>query len=222
MRKQLLLLLLITIINTYSVNAQNEQTIEVIVTDTTILKANKIVYEISPASKVTWRESADKKHDSVISKDNLIALLNQKNIRYEQAPQTNFSINNNGNEDPPVFLVKLNSEQELANLYSLLKEEKGIAGIIKNVEYEPFDIYKETLFRRLYATALSDAKLLAKLSGKSIVDLISISPIHLDPIFQGFGDITNQMMENNVFFGRQGSRMEKANLTRLVYKFRVK
>ena len=205
--------------------AQQNNTIEVIASDTIELKPLEFVYQVGIGEQNNLKYMIGKQEpETSISATpaDLRALLLKNNFPFEESPANLYTINTI-QKNEPVFIVKLHSSKELQRFYNSVKDLKGISGTIKDIQYESISLYKNEMYKNLYANAMEDAKLMANAAGKTIGPIISIEELKgpLDNL--GFGDLWSEMFNKNPMASLLGMNqsMEKKVIRKMIFKFQL-
>jgi len=204
--------------------AQNSKYIEINASDTIILKPIEFTYEISLGGRsFPFNLKVEDTSQQTISLIEIENLLTKNKFLYEVKDNSNYSISPNRKPDSIIALI-LNSESELKRLYKILIKIQGISGRITDKKFESLSNYKDEIYTQLFLRASQEANDLAKISGHSIGQLISVHELQADP-FSGYLDSFKEMFtKNDMFSGVFGyqidinQRIEK----KLVFKFEMK
>ena len=176
--KTRLQLMIIFLALTFTSAAQEPRYIETTVSDTVKLNPLSFTYEISVGN-----ESYNYDYSALLGIDDTSKSVNMTDV-LSLLKKEKFTLSTDADNSytlpktPPTKLtvvVALNSPTELDRLCKLLSNLNGVSGKITSTEYESPTIYAEVLFKRLYDKALSEATILAKISGSQVGRMISAS-----------------------------------------------
>jgi len=174
--------------------AQEKRYVETIVSDTVMLKPVGFVYQISAGNTVTGYETYVPQDNSDDLKSATLPeiedLIKKARFSYVMSDKNDYSIMK-GTQNEPSIMVTLNSKNELDKLYKLLSSYKGISGQIFSVDYESPALYYDIMFKRLYEKALSEATVLAKISGNEIDKMVSATEV--TDQFGGYMDMLTEI-----------------------------
>ena len=171
-------LIIIFLAMTFTAAAQEPRYIETTVSDTVKLNPLSFTYEISAGN-----ESYNYDYSALLGIDDTSKSVNMTDV-LSLLKKEKFTLSTDADNSytlpktPPTKLtvvVALNSPTELDRLCKLLSNLNGVSGKITSTEYESPTIYAEVLFKRLYDKALSEATILAKISGSQVGRMISAS-----------------------------------------------
>jgi hypothetical protein len=165
------LLLLAFVMYSYASLAQEKRSIEIIVSDTVILKPVLIKYQISsgdlsnPYSEDYPQSAGDAA--AAASLDEVSLALKNAKFTYAMTTDDNYTISKSV-QNKPSIMVTMQSKEELERLKKVLDVYKGISGKISSVDFESPVRYHEIMFKRLYDKAFAEANIFAKLAGTTV------------------------------------------------------
>ena len=173
MKKLLLITFLIITLNGYS---QNESYIEIKVSETINLTADKIIYKVTNENNnVNFsffpQEENNEDDISEFSETEFETFLKKNNIQFKKEHKTDYNIPKNSFEN---YYFTLNSEKDLLKLVETLNETNSINGKIYDIEHSFSDKQKKELFDKLYLKAKTEAEYLAASGGTEIGKLLQI------------------------------------------------
>ena len=193
------LLLTISIFTaTTRLSAQIDRYVEITVADTVVLKALDFTYEIRSGSSPYSFGMKEENDKNAIPLHDIESLLTKNKFDFKVEENPSYLITPESQPNP-VITVPLNSESEIKRLYDILRKLQGISGRISDANFEPLSDYKNEIFSNLYARAVHDANDLAKISGNSIGQLISVREPQSD-YFSGMMDWYKEVVNKNDAF----------------------
>jgi hypothetical protein len=201
--------------------SQDNKFIEISASDTEELKPVAFIYELSFKAqsdfmgiKIPVSGSDTIKSPSAAM---LMNLLKMNKFTCEFSTGNDYSISNSVIVDTTLN-ISLNSEAELKHLMKTLLPYKGISGKIKDTKYEAFPLSHDAVYKLLYTRALSDATVLAKISGNTISKLISVE----EPK-DSFFDYANSLgdLYKEAIFKNAGNNQNKKIIKKLIFKFQM-
>jgi hypothetical protein len=205
--------------------AQQNNVIEVIASDTIELKPLEFDYQVGIGEQNNLRYMIGKQEPEttvLATPADLRALLSKNNFPFEEVTPNLYVVNTNQKNDL-AFVVKLHSLGELKRFYNSVQSLKGINGMIKDIQYESIELYKNEMYKSLYAKAAEDAKLMANAAGKSIGSVISIEELKgpLDNL--GLGDLWSEIFNKNPLSAMLGlsPTLDKRVIRKMVFKFQL-
>ena len=104
----------------------------------------------------------------------LMNLLNKGNYHYTIGEESNYATYGYGNNNDSSILITVSSGDEVKKLFHLLKTLPDVSGSISHIEYETAPAEQNTLYKSLYEKAKASATLIAKASGDTLGQLISV------------------------------------------------
>lgn len=204
--------------------AQESRFVEVTISDTVTLKSIRYIYQIDIGQQMEFmgmkipqdNNNQDKPTTSI---SEVTTAIKRGKFRYSLSTEKNYSISTPSAQ--PSILVDVDSENELKSLIDLLKQQPGISGKIKEVVYEPISKYQDEVFKNLYKKAITQATLMANISGNSIGRLLSVSDAKSDT--GGYLDFYKQMLKAMPvgMFG-ETNVLEKKEEIKMIFKFELK
>lgn len=213
------------LIFSFNSNAQNKF-IELLATDSIELKAVAFVYQVNSGTELNLFSIKIDKQDNepVLSLTNIKRLMDKNNFTYEAKGKGGYTIPEKAS-DSSVF-VTLNSSEELNRLFKVLANVKGISGKITDIKYESISPYKMEIYQRLYTKALNDATILAKISGNTIGQLISVrEPQQTIDFFTGYQQMFQKVFDNNPMFSQMfgiETNLTQKTEKKLLFRFELK
>jgi hypothetical protein len=169
--KNSILLFLALIFCSFTSVAQEKRSIEIIVSDTIILKPVLIKYQISSGDQANpYTDDYLKKageDPAATSLDDVSLALKNANFTYAMFTEDNYTISKSIQSNPSI-MVTLKSKVELDRLRKVLDVYKGISGKISSVDFESPVLYHDIMFKRLYDMALAEANIFAKIVGSTV------------------------------------------------------
>ncbi|MBR8537796.1 hypothetical protein KDU71_19650 [Carboxylicivirga sediminis] len=224
MRKiQILFVLFVLILIQFKSLAQETKYIEVISSETFILKPKSFIYQISFGQQMEFmgmnipmNNDTDIPQASFTDIENMIK---SEQFKYIVNDDNDFSISIQTKH--PTIEVELDNLKDLKRLYNKLKHEKGISGKIMNVNYESESLSQDEKFNLLYSKALKQAQQLALVSGNTVGQLFNISEIINESDSQM--ELYKTMMKN-MPLGLLGSQntLNKEIQRQFMFKFELK
>ncbi len=169
-------LIIIFLAMTFTAAAQEPRYIETTVSDTVKLNPLSFTYEISVGN-----ESYNYDYSALLGIDDTSKSVNMTDV-LSLLKKEKFTLSTDDNNSytlPKItptkssVVVALSSSAELDRLCKLLSNLNGVSGKITSTEYESPALYADVLFKRLYDKALSEATILAKISGSQVGRMIS-------------------------------------------------
>jgi len=228
MKTKAAITVLLFLMGSVYVNAQNNNKfIEIMATDSIELKPVAFVYQVSSGPDLSMFPVKMDKTDNepYVSLSTIKKVLDKNNFTYEAKGKENYTIGGDKTPDS-VLLITLNSDTELKRLYKALVNVKSISGKISDVKFESISAYKPDMYQRLYTKALTDATTLAKVSGNSVGQLISVQePQQGADFFSGYQQMLQKMTGPNNFLsqllGLETGLTQKIE-TKLLFRFELK
>lgn len=205
--------------------SQEPRFIEIVATDTVSLKATQIVYEITMGGSMDYLnismppDVSDGGNTAKTTINDVTRILTKEKFMYEVDGSKDYTISDK--KDQSVITVTLKNETELKKLIEAFKDLNGISGRISTVSYEPLSMYREMLFKRLYAKALKEANMLGAVSGNMIGRMISAKEVAdtMDTYTNWYTELLKNM-PYSLFPGQEVSK--KVETVKFAFKFELK
>lgn len=184
--------------------SQEQHYIQIIVSDTVILKPLQFTYKISESS-YTYNP-IDTQIAEKVSLSEVNEKLEKENFT-ERVKFNDFSISGYSKTDGEI-LVTINSLAELQRLYILLKDINGIMGKISNIQYESPEVYTDRLFGKMFQKAKKQAEMMAGATGNQLGGVTNVSEVkgQWDSIFDMYAQFEREMptefLRSNPDFGK--------------------
>ncbi len=217
-------LMIIFLAMTFTTVAQEPRYIETTVSDTVKLNPLSFTYEISLSSEsYSFDYSAllgiDDTSKSVNMTD-VLSLLKKEKFTLSTDADNSYTLPKTSSTKSTI-VVALSSLAELERLCKLLSNLNGVSGKITSTEYESPARYAETLFKRLYDKALSEATILAKISGSQVGRMISAS--EPTDVYSGYMDWIKELSSVSSYdlFGLN-KHLYKVFTRKLSFRFELK
>lgn len=183
-------------------NAQTNKFIEITAIDTIELKPTEFTYQITTglSGNFPFNVRVEKVvgNEPEITIGTIKKVLDKSGFAYEVKNQGNYSVGPNKSPDSAIF-IHLKSESDLNRLYKLLLTVKGISGKISEAKYETVSPYKADVYQRLYSKALADATTIAKVSGNSVGQLLSVEEPRQTDYMSDYMDMFKEMAASEMF-----------------------
>ncbi len=221
MKKALWIFLLSAAFNT--LHAQNNY-VEVSVTDTVLLNADYFVFRVNATSELDYNYNIDTagirtdpnyyrkfaERQRLKQLDALKAIeikLKETGFLLDPVVLSDLAYRNNAALN---LIVSTHSSQAVTALNELVKTEKGFGFSLTQVGSSQEDAYTAKLMQKLMAKARVKANELARLSGKKIISILSVSDKRNDqPAYQ----LNNLSVINSLGIDRQKGAGEKGIYT---------
>jgi hypothetical protein len=160
--------------------AQESRFLEFTVSDTVTVKPTGYLYKINLGQQMEFMgiripQGNTTDDQDIPSIDVVTNRIKSGNFKYTLSLEKDYSIS--ASPSQPGILVHVATEKELSSLLDLLKDQQGISGKVKEVEYESLSRYQSEIFKNLYAKALAQAGIMATITGNSLGRLISVSEV---------------------------------------------
>ena len=204
--------------------AQSERFIEITVSDTILLKATGLTYQVDIGEKnefmgMSMLEGFEDEIEPVNSIKDLTKAIEKGGFQYTLSSEKDYSIT--FSKSDPSILVQLADEKELKALVTLLNQQEGITGKVKEVRYESSNKYQDQTFKKLYAKALAQATMMSNVSGNSIGQLLSISESKTASF--DYLDFYQSMLKNMPGMMKGESNInDKKEEVKMTFKFELK
>lgn len=211
----LILFLLLSI----SLFAQEQHFIQIVVSDTVTLKPIKFTYKITSENQYNYTYGKDTSKSVKINLQDIYDKLGKENFS-ERTFFNGYSVLSYG-KDNEAILVTVSSRSELERLYEFVKDIKGASGKISNVEFESPDQYIELLFERMYDKAKTQAAILAGKTGNEIGKVINVSEVKSQ--WDGLMEYYSQLEKNlSIEFFMANNDFGKTYSRNLQFTFELK
>ena len=157
--------------------------------------------------------------EPVNSIKDLTKAIEKGGFQYTLSSEKDYSIT--FSKSDPSILVQLADEKELKALVTLLNQQEGITGKVKEVRYESSNKYQDQTFKKLYAKALAQATMMSNVSGNSIGQLLSISESKTASF--DYLDFYQSMLKNMPGMMKGESNInDKKEEVKMTFKFELK
>lgn len=221
------LVILFVLLSSNDSFCQDNRYIEINVSDTVHLKPIDFQYKIALKDKselMSFSFSDDNiEAPPPLKIEDVIKILQKNNFKYVIPESIDYNINKK-DTIAPILHVNVNSETELKKLHQILKELDGINGELLEVKYESPSIYMESIYKSLYNKAKKEAETIAKISGCSILNIISIEESKSSNDLTSYIDMFQDLFKSNPLFGMFGQKagFGKDYVKKMNFKFAIK
>ena len=208
--------------------AQEKRSIEIMATDTESLKPLKYIYNIEmsdPTSNNMYDynlKNKEENRDSINIKNattaEVIVLLKKNKFNYSLTEKKGFELSVYYKTGDCIS-VTMDSVSELQKLYAILKPLKGVKGEMSDVKYESITPYTTKIYQNLYKNALAKASILAKSTGGTLGQLLSVE-IPKNPLGD-FAELYDQFAVK-LKLTQDQTNFKKEVITKMIYKFELK
>ena len=217
-------ILVIVMLCMYGVSyGQDGAYIEVIALDTIYLKPVAYEYKITFGAGKDFMgiriddENSDMRIDPPI--DDIENKLKKGNFFYSKSmDHSSYSADV---ERYPTITVHLKNGSELEYMSEILSDKNFTTGKVDEIKYESIDQYHLASYQQMYASALSQATMLATIAGRSLGPLIHAA--ESQGMYDGWSGMYSEMMKNMPFdmFGGQGIEDQKVE-RKYAFRFLLK
>lgn len=225
MTTRIIFIFLFSFITSFQSFAQESKFVEVVCTGSYTLQPTSFVYQISLGQQMNFMgialPSDDEESDAEIPLiSDIETILKHGNFVFTKVEDGDYSVS--VNENKPVLQVQLANKKELKRLYDTLKVEEGISGKVIDMTYEPFTAKYNTMFELLYTDAQLQATLLAKTTGNTIGQLLSVSELKEEG--NSYMDMYKDMMEGMdiSFFTNNSKSLDQKVERKFRFKFELR
>lgn len=220
--------------------SQEQNYIEVIVSDTISLKAISFIYEISEQESYDEYdeyemydengEIIEKKgnnQDKVIKNtlEDIKAILKKEKIAFKEdnfaqyTPSNPFTKLTKENASKKIIL-ELKNELEIKHIQTLIEGKNGIKGSLSSINYESLEAYQSIIYERLYKKAMKKAGIIASQSGNTVGKTLNVSDI-INPNLFDTNKIYKDLYKGMGIFN-SSFELKKIEDIELRYKFELK
>ena len=124
-------------------------------------------------------------------------------------------------EKYPTIIVHLKNGSELEFMSEILGDKNFTAGKVEEIKYESIDQYHMRSYQQMYASAMTQASMLATIAGRSLGPLVHAA--ESQGMYDGWSGMYSEMMKNMPFdmFGTQGIKDQKVE-RKFAFRFELK
>ncbi len=220
----LLVLILFSMLLPNISTAASDHFVEVVVSDTVVLKALHYTYEITIGQSSAFPDFSKTQIDNYGDKDSMLKTvefeLDKANFKYRMDEKNKYTKTKDQSTSISL-LVDLVSKEELEKLFNLIVPMPGVYGDVISVQYESAAPYYDQMFRKLYAQARQEADLIAKTSGSNVSKVVSITEVKDQADY--YGEMMKQFSKIPIFnqLFSNGNRMTSNYIRKFTFRFEI-
>ena len=150
-------------------------------------------------------------------------MLRDHHIAWTTGGQKGYSIGQFGVLPDSSIAITVHSEAELNSVYMLLSPLSGVSAKLGQIQFEPMPD-RVSIYKTIYERAVADATGMARISGKTLGELISVE--EPQDLLWSMHDMTEGIQNSANFIaelsGKPNATLQKKLEVKMLFKFELK